>query len=561
MKSPYPILLFVLFTILTSTVNAEIIYKPTSDKINRATIAKLNDFLSGKTTAQSLLSPALATGPGLWQELVNQSLVTSDAGKRLHHIIPEHNLNIDYQGRIFQQSEPMVTALNHVREQLNQDGQFVIRHLSHGELNRYWGFIAYDIEEPIFVVESARRKFLFDLKKNQTLFYLDDYSNSTRITPQYDDTLLGHLRNQVNTVMRMRSEKQIRQFMPAIYSYIDALIATKAPDIEIETMLTYALKYVPGNMTYQLKLAEVKKRLNEIDQSIRLAALVRDGAEQQALRQDAEKMLNIVNKDQIKTLPAITNFPKNSILLINTGLSPNWLLRKTATDLAKRVPRQVFLYQQQRPMPKWSRTGRDVFMKKFREQIHRDLRNQRGLQMLLHQLGLTPKSLELEENCLKLIDAMHRGEPEKHRALQVQLENLAFSQYQWTAAQLAEAYSDLIEQATARDIKLVFITDLDLYLPKNNYLFFQSEVPKNYAVISTHRLMAAFYGDTPNPQRLNQRLTKMTLSSIMFLLDSQGCSRSRCPHSYPNSLEALDKKDLALCDRCNSNLKKMVPTD
>jgi hypothetical protein len=72
-------------------------------------------------------------------------------------------------------TEKSVSAFAHyLRNALNEQGGFIIRKPTAAELDWYWTIISYDIEEPVFVLESSSHRIFFDFYEGE-VFFADDF--------------------------------------------------------------------------------------------------------------------------------------------------------------------------------------------------------------------------------------------------------------------------------------------------------------------------------------------------------------------------------------------------
>lgn len=65
------------------------------------------------------------------------------------------------EGRMLDNAEQLAQSARRIRALLAADGGGTLRALRSAEMNRWWTFIGFDIEEPVFVVESKGGKYTF----------------------------------------------------------------------------------------------------------------------------------------------------------------------------------------------------------------------------------------------------------------------------------------------------------------------------------------------------------------------------------------------------------------
>jgi hypothetical protein len=84
------------------------------------------------------------------------------------------------QGKLFQNKAEIREFWKALCKTVGRDEKFRIRRPTKLELELYWAMIPYDIEEPIFVVESDRHSFLIDFAGGKDrMFWIDDLRGAT----------------------------------------------------------------------------------------------------------------------------------------------------------------------------------------------------------------------------------------------------------------------------------------------------------------------------------------------------------------------------------------------
>ena len=62
-----------------------------------------------------------------------------------------------------------------LRSIFQNSGTFIIRKLTPLEMQAYWMMIAYDIEEPIYTIESPGFNLVVDFNNDGEIFYIDNF--------------------------------------------------------------------------------------------------------------------------------------------------------------------------------------------------------------------------------------------------------------------------------------------------------------------------------------------------------------------------------------------------
>jgi archaemetzincin len=99
-------------------------------------------------------------------------------------------------------------------------------------------------------------------------------------------------------------------------------------------------------------------------------------------------------------------------------------------------------------------------------------------------------------------------------------------------------------------LKLLAITDVDLFVPILTYVFGLAEVGGPCAVISTNRLRPQFYGYPPNQVLLMERIEKTALHELGHSLGLIHCRDRRCVMHSSTSIADTDFKQSHFCPTC-----------
>ncbi|MHA1792995.1 MAG: archaemetzincin family Zn-dependent metalloprotease [Promethearchaeota archaeon] len=97
----------------------------------------------------------------------------------------------------------------------------------------------------------------------------------------------------------------------------------------------------------------------------------------------------------------------------------------------------------------------------------------------------------------------------------------------------------------------------DLYSDTNpalNFIFGEAQVGKNSCVISICRLRPEFYGSSPDPDLLNQRILKEAIHELGHVLGLMHCKDPSCLMYFSNTIWDSDKKNISFCRNCKDKL-------
>jgi hypothetical protein len=150
-------------------------YKKATADINVKAKDALEQALSDNNIPTTFLSEVVMCGPILWNDLKvnNESLSKETTPLTLFISIPEP---IKAEGRIFQTQEQRDKFWKAVMDQFPELRKGVVRPATANEIKFYWAQIPFDIEEPLFAIETPNGVFIVNLimkKDTAVLFWID----------------------------------------------------------------------------------------------------------------------------------------------------------------------------------------------------------------------------------------------------------------------------------------------------------------------------------------------------------------------------------------------------
>jgi hypothetical protein len=113
-------------------------------------------------------------GPFLWMQLSKNDFFIKADGAKIFINAPFSKGTQSFEGKSFRNPADLDSLQSFMVELLKKDGQFIIRKPNPLELRIYWSLIPYDIEEPIFVIETKSHRILVHFL-NEHVFQIDDY--------------------------------------------------------------------------------------------------------------------------------------------------------------------------------------------------------------------------------------------------------------------------------------------------------------------------------------------------------------------------------------------------
>ena len=117
----------------------------------------------------------------------------------------------------------------------------------------------------------------------------------------------------------------------------------------------------------------------------------------------------------------------------------------------------------------------------------------------------------------------------------------------------------LLEHVPDSTIRLLGVTDRDLFIPMLSFVLGQAQLNGPGAVISLARLRQEFYGFAPDAALVRLRAVKEAVHEIGHTFGLTHCSDSACPMSLSNTVRHVDAKRPELCVTCASLFDERKP--
>jgi archaemetzincin len=111
-------------------------------------------------------------------------------------------------------------------------------------------------------------------------------------------------------------------------------------------------------------------------------------------------------------------------------------------------------------------------------------------------------------------------------------------------------------KALQKDEKVVGITNVDLYVPRLNFVFGEADIISGTAIVSLCRLRQEYYGLPADENLFLERATKEVVHELGHTFGLGHCFNAKCVMHFSNSLADTDWKDVNFCNKC---CLKMTP--
>jgi archaemetzincin len=110
---------------------------------------------------------------------------------------------------------------------------------------------------------------------------------------------------------------------------------------------------------------------------------------------------------------------------------------------------------------------------------------------------------------------------------------------------------DLIRQVPKDAVKVLGITNCDLFIPMLSFVFGHAQLNGPVAAISLARLHQKFYHLPENKNLFLHRVMKEAVHELGHTFGLIHCSDARCAMSLSNAIQQVDKKTEELCTNCS----------
>lgn len=118
--------------------------------------------------------------------------------------------------------------------------------------------------------------------------------------------------------------------------------------------------------------------------------------------------------------------------------------------------------------------------------------------------------------------------------------------------------SKLNSQPPQDTVKIVGITDIDIFEPVFEYLFGEAQLDGLCALVSTFRLHNKLYGLKEDKELFFERLYKEVVHEVGHAFGLIHCFAPMCVMNPSTYIEQIDSKSHEFCDSCRKELDEIL---
>ena len=113
---------------------------------------------------------------------------------------------------------------------------------------------------------------------------------------------------------------------------------------------------------------------------------------------------------------------------------------------------------------------------------------------------------------------------------------------------------ELINNTHPETLKILGVTELDLFIPIFTFLFGEAQLNGIAALVSNHRLHNQFYGISEDRELLKNRLLKEGIHELGHTFGLIHCFTLRCVMNTSTYVEQIDQKLDSFCRSCEQEV-------
>jgi len=113
---------------------------------------------------------------------------------------------------------------------------------------------------------------------------------------------------------------------------------------------------------------------------------------------------------------------------------------------------------------------------------------------------------------------------------------------------------ELINDTPPETLKILGVTELDLFIPIFTFLFGEAQLNGIAALVSTQRLRNQFYGIPEDKELLKNRLLKEGIHELGHTFGLIHCFTLKCVMKSSTYVEEIDQKSINFCRLCEQKI-------
>lgn len=162
---------------------------------------------------------------------------------------------------------------------------------------------------------------------------------------------------------------------------------------------------------------------------------------------------------------------------------------------------------------------------------------------------------QVDPDCLNFIkDDLKETIPEAevealNRVMPVPEETYNPSRRQYYSTRILTKMKDYVDVGEIQHA--LGVTEVDLYVPRLNFVFGEAQLAGRVAIISLFRLRPEFYGEKPNSRLFHERALKEAVHELGHTFGLGHCGNPLCVMFFSNSIADTDRKMAKFCDDCH----------
>jgi len=120
------------------------------------------------------------------------------------------------------------------------------------------------------------------------------------------------------------------------------------------------------------------------------------------------------------------------------------------------------------------------------------------------------------------------------------------------------SYAEKSQNIFGSHVKVLGVTEADLYVAGLNFVFGEAQCPGKAAVISLCRLKPEFYGEPPNERLFYGRAVKEAVHELGHTFGLGHCPTPSCVMHFSLHIGMTDLKGPAFCSSCLQTIKAIT---